>query len=286
MICNFPLGLALLALVFLPLRGQEGVPPEPRAEEKDKPSEVATTGISAVPKILWDDTFFILKSPSRWDRQDWLHAGEGFAVVLGTALLLDTRARDESQRHRGTETDRVAKQIQHFGTSYAFLAVGGFWVYGKLAGASNAVDTALDAAEASFISGAVLSPLLKTAVGRSRPSDGQGAFHFKPFGGGVSSPSGHTTEAFTLARVITEHYPQAWVQGLTYGIAALVGASRIQQNAHFASDVVSGALLGTLVGRTVVRRNQKRREGPSKVAVSINASFGTGYQGATLSVRF
>lgn len=286
MIRNFHLGLALLALSSLPLRSQEGVPPEPKAEEKDKPSEVAATGVSAVPKILWDDTFFILKSPARWEKQDWLHAGEGFAIVLGTALLLDTRVRDESQRHRGAETDKVAKQIQNFGTGYAFLTVGTFWIYGKVAGNSKAVDTGLDAAEASFIAGAVIGPLLKTAVGRSRPSDDQGVFHFKPFGGGVSSPSGHTTEAFTLARVITEHYPQVWVQGLTYGIAALVGASRIQQNAHFASDVVSGALLGTLVGRTVVRRNQKRREGPGKVVVSINASVGAGYQGATLSVRF
>ncbi len=277
---------ALMLLALTPLLGQEPVPPEPQAEVASKPAESAVKAVISVPKILVDDTFFILKSPLRWDRQDWLHTGEGLALVVGTALLLDTRVRDESQRHRGPETDKVAKQIQNFGASYAIGVIGGFWAYGKLAGDSEAVNTGLDAAEASLIAGAVVGPLLKSAVGRSRPSSQEGAFHFRPFGGGVSAPSGHTTEAFTLAVVISEHYPQFWVRCFTYGIASLVGASRIQQNAHFLSDVVSGALLGTLVGRTVVLRNQERRGVPGRLKVSLRSSFGPDYQGAALSLRF
>lgn len=286
MVHPFRLGLVSLALSALPLPGQEPVPPTSSVEAADRPPEAAAKGITAAPKILWDDTLFILKSPARWEQKDWLHAGEGFAFVLGTALLLDTRVRDESQRHRGPGTDRVAQQVQNFGTSYAFLAVGGFWALGKLAHDSNAVDTGLDAAEASLIAGVIIGPLLKVAVGRSRPSDDQGAFHFKPFGGGVSAPSGHTTEAFTLAVIIVDHYPQAWVRWTTFGIATLVGVARIQQNAHFASDVVSGALLGSLVGGTVLRRNHARRAGSDKLKVSLSPSLGTGYQGAALSVRF
>jgi hypothetical protein len=266
--------------------GQEPAPPGPKPKAIVKPLESQVKAIVSVPKILFDDTLFILTSPARWDKQDWLHTGEGLAIVVGTALLLDTHMRDESQRHRSPETDKVAKQIQNFGASYAIGVIGGFWAYGKLAGDSEAVATGLDAAEASLIAGAVVGPLLKSAVGRSRPSSQEGAFHFKPFGGGVSAPSGHTTEAFTLAVVISEHYPQFWVRCFTYGIAALVGASRIQQNAHFTSDVVSGALLGTLVGRTVVLRNQERRGGPGKLKVSLRSDFGPGYQGAALSVQF
>jgi len=286
MIQPFRLGLVSLALSALPLPGQEATPPAPTQERVDRPPEAVTKGITAAPKILWDDTLFILKSPAHWKRQDWLQVGEGFAIVLGTALLLDTRVRDESQRHRGTDTDRVAKQIQNFGTSYAFVSVAGFWAFGKLAGDSNAVDTGLDALEASLIAGAIIGPLLKVAMGRSRPSDGQGAFHFKPFGGGVSAPSGHTTEAFALAVVIADHYPHPWVRYATYGIATLVGVARIQQNAHFASDVVSGALLGSLVGGTVLRRNHARRDRPDRLRVALSPSFGPGYQGAMLSLRF
>ena len=275
-----------LAFSILPLLGQELPPPEPKAEATGPPSEPPTIGIKAVPKILLDDTLFIATAPARWDRKDWLHTGEGLAAVVGTALLLDTRVRDESQRHRGPVTDKVAGQIQNFGAGYAIGVMGGFWVYGKLAGDSEALYTSLDALEASLIAGVVIGPLLKSAVGRSRPSEQQGAFHFRPFGGGVSAPSGHTTEAFALAVVISEHYPQAWVPYVTYGIAALVGASRIQQNAHFASDVVSGALLGTLVGGTIVRRNQERRGGVGKLKVALSPSFGTGHRGLSLSLKF
>lgn len=286
MLQDLRIASAALAISGLALLGQEPVPPEPKAEAVAKPSESPAKAIISVPKILVDDTLFVLTSPSRWDKQDWLHTGEGFAIVVGTALLLDTRVRDESQRHRSPGTDKVAQQIQNFGASYAIGVIGGFWVYGKLASDSEAVHTGLDAAEASLIAGAVIGPLLKSAIGRSRPSSQEGAFHFRPFGGGVSAPSGHTTEAFTLAVVISEHYPQFWVRCFTYGIASLVGASRIQQNAHFTSDVVSGALLGTLVGRTVVLRNQERRGGPGKLKVSLRSDFGPGYQGAALSVSF
>jgi membrane-associated phospholipid phosphatase len=266
--------------------GQESVPSDIKSEEVAKPTEPPSKGIAAVPKILWDDTLFIVTAPAHWESKDWLHAGEGFAAVLGTAVLLDTHVRDESQRHRSAETDKIAIQIQNFGTSYAFLAVGGFWTYGKLAGDSNAVNTGLDAAESSLIAGAVIGPFLKYAVGRSRPYQNEGVFHFRPFGGGVSAPSGHTTEAFTMAMVISEHYPEGWVRWCTFGVATLVGAARIQQNAHFASDVVSGALLGALVGRTVVLRNENRRGRPGKVEVSLSSNIGAGYQGATVSLRF
>jgi membrane-associated phospholipid phosphatase len=280
------LTLLTFALSALPLPGQESAPPEPTAEAVAQPSPAPRKGLLAAPRILFDDTIFIITGPARWESKDWLHAGGGFAAVVGTAVLLDLPVRNEAQRHRGPETDRVALQIQNFGASYAFGVVGGFWVYGKLAGDSEAVATGLDAAEASLIAGAVIGPLLKTAIGRSRPYQQEGVFHFRPFGGGMSAPSGHTTEAFTVAVVISEHYPQAWVRCLTYGIATLVGISRIQQNAHFASDVVSGALLGTLVGRTVLLRNQGRRGGPGKLKVALNPALGAGYQGATLSVQF
>ena len=286
MIQKFRFDCMALALSVLPLLGQGSVSSEPKADLAAKPSDPPSKGVLAVPRILFDDTVFILKAPAHWESKDWLHAGEGFAVVVGTALLLDTHVRDEFQRHRNPQNDNLAKQIQNFGAGYAIGIVGGFWTYGKLAGNSNAVDTGLDAAEASLIAGIVIGPFLKEAVGRSRPYQQEGAFHFRPFGGGMSAPSGHTTEAFTVAMVISEHYPETWVRYLTYGIATLVGVARIEQNAHFASDVVSGALLGALVGRTVVFRNQERRGWPGKVKLALKPVLGAGYQGAALSLRF
>ena len=40
-------------------------------------------------------------------------------------------------------------------------------------------------------------------------------------------------------------------------VAGFVGASRINQDKHWLSDVVAGATLGTVVGLTVVRVNSR-----------------------------
>ena len=100
-----------------------------------------------------------------------------------------------------------------------------------------------------------LTPALKILVGRERPSTTSSTFRFKPFSSNSSFPSGHATEAFAVATAIAENYPAWWVQGLAYGTAGLVGYARIEQNAHFASDVVAGSLVGWSVARGVVHRN-------------------------------
>jgi hypothetical protein len=86
--------------------------------------------------------------------------------------------------------------------------------------------------------------LIKVAVGRERPN-GQDNKSF---------PSGHTSNSFALAAVAERHY--GWKLGVpAYLVAGLVGASRLEQDKHYLSDVVAGAALGYIVGRTVVRVN-------------------------------
>ena len=46
-----------------------------------------------------------------------------------------------------------------------------------------------------------------------------------------------------------------WLAPLLYGGAALVGASRVYENEHWASDVLAGAAIGTFSGWKVVRYN-------------------------------
>jgi membrane-associated phospholipid phosphatase len=102
--------------------------------------------------------------------------------------------------------------------------------------------------------------LLKAAVGRERPN-GQDNKSF---------PSGHTSNSFALAAVAERHY--GWKLGVpAYLAASLVGASRIQQDKHHLSDVVAGATLGYIVGRTVVRVNN-RPLADSKPAASLDVA--------------
>jgi len=84
--------------------------------------------------------------------------------------------------------------------------------------------------------------LLKYGVSRERP-DGSNSMSF---------PSGHTSTAFSLATVAEQHY--GWKVGVpAYALASCIGLTRIEQNRHYLSDVLAGATLGVIVGRTVTR---------------------------------
>jgi membrane-associated phospholipid phosphatase len=70
-----------------------------------------------------------------------------------------------------------------------------------------------------------------------------------------SFPSGHTIAAFSLATVFAQRYPKPrWRAALLYGLASLVGFSRVTLQSHFPSDVFAGGALGYAIARNVVLR--------------------------------
>ena len=89
-------------------------------------------------------------------------------------------------------------------------------------------------------------------VGRARPRQNEGALAFHGFSGDESFPSGHTTQAFAAASVFAAEAHPTWAKVLIYGIAGGIGTARMYHDAHFLSDVVAGAAIGTLTGRAVV----------------------------------
>lgn len=93
---------------------------------------------------------------------------------------------------------------------------------------------------------AVLTRGLKAAVGRPRPG-----------GGPDSMPSGHTTASFTSAAVLEAHF--GWKAGVpAFAMASFVGWSRIRDHEHFLTDVVVGAAIGVVAGRTVTAGHRGR----------------------------
>jgi undecaprenyl-diphosphatase len=103
--------------------------------------------------------------------------------------------------------------------------------------------------------GGLLYSFIKWAIGRIRPSIGPSIapFTFHPFFHGITGlfkdpglcfPSGHTCLSFATATSLTILLPR-W-KSLWYLLALFVAGERVLENAHYVSDVVAGAALGTL----------------------------------------
>ncbi|MDT8436250.1 MAG: phosphatase PAP2 family protein [Gemmatimonadota bacterium] len=101
---------------------------------------------------------------------------------------------------------------------------------------------------AAFAIERVVYKVLKSALRRPRPFESHAAVRaLVAPPDRFSFPSGHTSAAFLAAGLVGALVPVLLPALLLW--AAAVGASRVLLGVHYPSDVLAGALLGTLVAR-------------------------------------
>jgi membrane-associated phospholipid phosphatase len=161
------------------------------------------------------------------------------------------------------------------GPIYSTIFVAGMFTAGRFVHGTRFRATTYDMLDSAIVNFAY-TEVLKVAVGRERPN-GQDNKSF---------PSGHTSNAFTLATVAQVHY--GWKVGVpAYVLAGLMGASRIDQDKHWLSDVVAGAVLGTVVGLTVVRVNSRALASRTgQVSLSVSPILAHHARGVQVSAVF
>jgi len=114
----------------------------------------------------------------------------------------------------------------------------------------------------SELTTATVTAGLKSLTHRQRPNQR----------GYRSFPSGHASSSFALAAVIKYLYGNL-TGYLAYGMAAFVGSTRINDNKHYLSDVISGAVLGILIGRSFTHQHQLEwslRPDPKTHSINVN----------------
>ena len=116
----------------------------------------------------------------------------------------------------------------------------GTYAFGRWRDQPKVAHLGMDLLQAQILTEILVEPI-KFAARRTRP-DGSNNQSF---------PSGHAAVTFATATVIERHL--GWRKSrLGYGIASYVAMSRIHDNRHYLSDVIFGAAVGSIAGRTVV----------------------------------
>jgi membrane-associated phospholipid phosphatase len=127
----------------------------------------------------------------------------------------------------------------------------------------------------AYVTNGILTAGIKTATHRMRP-DGSDS---------NSLPSAHTSSAFTVATVVTHYYGKKWGIPL-YVYAGLMGVSRIEKGQHWPSDVLAGAALGYISGRTAILGTEREISRKKSAKLMIMPTYGHDWRGISAFISY
>lgn len=133
----------------------------------------------------------------------------------------------------------LARWFSKLGDGYLY-AILGLFIYWLDAIEGDAFVTC---AMSAFALELPLYLILKNAIRRPRPKES--IIDFVPGltpSDRFSFPSGHTAAAFLFATVLSAYYPS--LMFIAFGLAAIIGMSRVLLGVHYPSDIAAGILLG------------------------------------------
>jgi membrane-associated phospholipid phosphatase len=192
------------------------------------------------------------------------------AAVTGLGSIWDQDVRAAARPHSWGESLETAG-----GPIWSTAFIATMFTAGRISDRRRFRAMTYDMLDAALVN-AGYTTLLKAAIGRTRPNGANDS----------SFPSGHTSNSFALAAVAERHY--GWKLGVpAYLVAGIVGASRIDQDKHYLSDVLAGATLGYIVGRTVVRVNDRPLEAaPPAASLQVLPLVGRDARGVRVALSF
>jgi membrane-associated phospholipid phosphatase len=200
------------------------------------------------------------------------------AAIGGGAALLATPFDDNVQRYFGGG-ERKAAWLGDFaewlGRPIVLTPIAAtLYIIGRKAPDHRRFhDATYDIAQV-FLINAVFTTAIKYPAHRLRPDESNY----------LSFPSGHTSNAFAWATVASHYYgPKLGIPAFAF--ASLIGVGRMEKNVHWLSDVVGGATIGYLVGRTVVRRDSEDLPAPH-AQLRVSPSSGPGGKGVGLTASY
>jgi membrane-associated phospholipid phosphatase len=196
------------------------------------------------------------------------------ATSLGVvAFTHDQEIMDVVQKHNTAVTAPIATVGNFIGSGSGLVTVAaGSYFLGVLYKDNKLKQAGLFMVGASMAQG-IVTEAFKRTFGRDRPIKGTGPYSFFD-NGNKSFYSGHSAEAFTMATVISEMYKDDYpiVPWVAYGLATVTAYARVHDQAHWASDVIVGAIAGHLITKLAMSafNGNKDDRGGLEVVPSID----------------
>lgn len=190
--------------------------------------------VKAMPSDLWRDTKKVYTSVP-----NLLILG----LSYGGSLAVQATGPDDT-----IEDGLRGHDIFSDGANDAFAALGNPGTHFALAGAWYLVGQQTQDEKTYNVGKKLFSALIIN--GTSTMLGQMASWDDAPNGEWGTFPSGHTSSTFCFASVMHEEYgPLAGIP--LYGLGALVAMERLDDDEHYLSDVLMGAVLGMVVGHTV-----------------------------------
>ncbi len=219
------------------IQTQPAIRTSPDQAEAGKPPTPPHTGILALFRNLGGDFTHLAAMEN-------VYAALVGGVLAAAAHPVDSTFNVHLRSHYAL-VNTIYKPAHIFGDTPEQVALSlGTYAYGRMFDEPKVSHLGMDLLRAQMITEAMVEPL-KFAVHRERPD----------MSNRQSFPSGHAAVTFAAATVIERHL--GWKGSvLGYVIASYVASSRLHDNRHYLSDVVFGAAVGTIAGRTVTQHGR------------------------------
>lgn len=299
----------LLTISFTALAQQA----EPTGSELKSRLKLAGSVLKTSFKTIPSDFKYMGKNVTENWKQTALYTGIVGALIATDGPLTElyqVHVEDNIQYQLPSITVNKAEFDWLYGEdAYMFYTLSGVYVSSLFSGSEKGQFAAVNGVKALLYSIAISHTVLKTIFGRKRPLDDlraggpntiaktsdpydffnsrEGEFIFSsPHGTGL--PSLHATAFFAMAKVFQMEYDNYWVP---YTFMAAVFASNIKGHQHWLSDMVAGGIVGTVIGRSIVRSSWKARgilpeNKNKKFELSWMPTISSSYNGLTISATF
>ncbi len=193
--------------------------------------------------------------------------------------------------------------------AYMTYTTGAIYFGSLITGYEKGQYVAVNAFKSVVYSTLITQLILKTAFGRTRPYpnlknpnlntkldftddpfdffNSRGGVYVQSSERGSAMPSLHATAFFAMAKVFQMEFDNYWIP---YGFMAAVFMADIKSHRHWVSDMVAGGIIGTIIGRSVVRSSWKARgllaNKEKAFNIELNPVLSARFTGVNLSVKF